>query len=204
MRSSATTAFRVFAMLACAVGITAAAMSGTSWSEILGKFRNLDWPPMLTSASTQGVNGETGRSGSPCPSSLLEKGATAGLSSRACEKSPENTAGQASSGTRRRMAGLPKTGVRKDAAAPDEPAEVASAVPDTPMGFDDIQLRLQELGATYYLLESWGSQRQLYRFSCKMAVGGNADFTRHFEAADADPLQAMLQVLRQVKTRRER
>ena len=203
MRSSATTALRAFTMLACVVGITAAAMSGTSWSEILDKFRNLDWPPMLTSASasTQGVNGEAGRSAPPCPGSLLKKGATAGLSSSACEKSPENTAGQASSGTRRRMAGPPETGVRKDAAAPDEPAEAASAVPDVPMGFDDIQLRLRELGASYYLLESWGSQRQLYRFSCKMAVGGNADFTRYFEAADADPLQAMLWVLGQVERR---
>ncbi|MBU4273672.1 MAG: hypothetical protein KKA28_17560 [Planctomycetes bacterium] len=175
MRSSATTAFRAFTMLACAVGITAAAMSGTSWSEILDKFRNLDWPPMLTSASasTQGINGETGRSAPPCPS------------------------------VERRMAGPPETGSRKDAAAPDEPAEAASAVPDVPMGFDDIQLRLRELGASYYLLESWGSQRQLYRFSCKMAVGDNADFTRYFEAADADPLQAMLRVLGQVETWRK-
>ena len=171
--TSATTAFRAFTMLACVVGITAVAMSGTSWSEILDKFRNLDWPPMLTSASasTQGVNGETGRSAPPCPSVEL------------------------------RMAGPPETGPRKDAAALDEPVEAVSAVPDVPMGFDDIQLRLRELGASYYLLESWGSQRQLYRFSCKMAVGGNTDFTRYFEAADADPLQAMLQVLRQVERR---
>ena len=41
--------------------------------------------------------GECG--GSPHPNSLLKKGATAGLSSSACEKTPENTAGQASSGT---------------------------------------------------------------------------------------------------------
>lgn len=191
MRSSATTTFRAFTMLVCAVGITAAAISGTSWSGILDKFRNLDWPPMLTSASasSQGVDGETGQSVPPCPSSLLENGATAE---------------QAGSGARRRMAGPPETGVPTYAAAPDEPATVASAVPDVPMGFDDIQLRLRELGASYYLLESWGSQRQLYRFSCKMAVGGNTDFTRYFESADADPLQAMLQVLRQVETWRDR
>ncbi|MCD4728189.1 MAG: hypothetical protein K8R46_11035, partial [Pirellulales bacterium] len=126
MRSSATTAFRAFTMLICVVGITAVAMSGTSWSEILDKFRNLDWPPMLTSASasTQGVNGEAGRSAPPCPSS-------------ACEKSPENTAGQAGSGTRLRMAGPPEAGPRKNAAALDEPVKAISAVPDVPMGFDD-------------------------------------------------------------------
>ena len=53
---------------------------------------------------------------------------------------------------------------------------------------------IAQLGATYYLLESWGNDQQLYRFYCKMAVGGSADYTRYFEATDADPLQAMLGV----------
>ncbi len=66
--------------------------------------------------------------------------------------------------------------------------------------FRSIPDRLRQLGATYYLLESWGSEPQMYRFYCKMAMGGNADYTRYFEAADADPLQAMVQVLQQVET----
>ena len=56
------------------------------------------------------------------------------------------------------------------------------------------------MGATYYVLETWGSQQQLYRCYCKVAVAGNADYTHCFEAVHGEPLQAMLQVLRQVET----
>jgi hypothetical protein len=62
-----------------------------------------------------------------------------------------------------------------------------------------IQDRLRHLGATYYLLESWGSQGELYRFYCKMAVGGNSTYNRYFEATDADALQAMAKVLAEVE-----
>ena len=61
-----------------------------------------------------------------------------------------------------------------------------------------IQQRLHELGATYVLLESFGNQG-LYRFYCKMAMGGNANYTRYFEATDPDPVRAMTQVLQQVE-----
>ncbi len=63
-----------------------------------------------------------------------------------------------------------------------------------------IQNRLRHLGATYYLLESWGSQGELYRFYCKMAVGGTSTYNRYFEATDADALQAMAKVLAEVET----
>ena len=66
-------------------------------------------------------------------------------------------------------------------------------------GFTHIQDRLRQLGATYYLLESWGSREQLYRFYCKVAVGGNPDYTRYFETSDSDPVRAMREVLRQVE-----
>lgn len=65
--------------------------------------------------------------------------------------------------------------------------------------FTAIQQRLQQLGATYYLLETWGSDRNLYRFYCTMAVGGNANYTRCFEQTDRDPLQAMAKVLSEVE-----
>ena len=77
----------------------------------------------------------------------------------------------------------------------DPPAKARSTVDQ----FTYIQERLRELGATYYLLESWGSREQLYRFYCKVAVGGNPNYTHYFEATDSDPLQAMGQVLRQVE-----
>ena len=63
--------------------------------------------------------------------------------------------------------------------------------------FTYIQQRLRSLGATYYLLESWGAT---YRFHCRVAVGGNPNYTHHFEETNADPLRAMATVLRQVET----
>jgi hypothetical protein len=62
-----------------------------------------------------------------------------------------------------------------------------------------IQDRLRQLGATYYLLESWGDQRHEFRFYCRMAVGGNPQYTHAFWAIDSDPLRAMGEVLRQVE-----
>lgn len=63
-----------------------------------------------------------------------------------------------------------------------------------------IQDRLRQLGATYYLLESWGDSSRQYRFYCRMAIGGNPKYTRQFWSIDADPLQAMANVLEQVET----
>lgn len=90
------------------------------------------------------------------------------------------------------------------AAAAVQPAVVASpnAPPRAALEADNslrqIQQRLHELGATYVLLESFGNQG-LYRFYCKMAMGGNANYTRYFEATDSDPVRAMTQVLGQVE-----
>jgi hypothetical protein len=60
--------------------------------------------------------------------------------------------------------------------------------------------RLRELGAVYYLLETWGSEGQRFRFHCKMAIGGNPGYTRRFEATDAEPMQAIARVLSEVET----
>jgi len=65
--------------------------------------------------------------------------------------------------------------------------------------FAQIQGRLRQLGATYCLLESWGNQPDYYRFFCKMAVAGNPNFVRPFQATHSDPLQAMADVVQQVE-----
>ncbi len=70
---------------------------------------------------------------------------------------------------------------------------------EQPDRFTAIQRRLREYGATYYLLETWGNAGELYRFHCKMAVGSNPNYTRHFEATDRDALRAMTQVLERVE-----
>jgi len=93
----------------------------------------------------------------------------------------------------------PPRGAVKSAAA----ASRQAAPGPTPGGSNDwftwTQHRLRELGATYYLLETWGRNGELYRFHCKMAVAGNPDYTRHFEATDNDASRAMQQVLEQVE-----
>lgn len=65
--------------------------------------------------------------------------------------------------------------------------------------FLQIQERLKQLGATYYLLETWGTEQQFYRFYCRMAVGGNVNYAHCFESTANDPIKAMNEVLRQVE-----
>lgn len=65
------------------------------------------------------------------------------------------------------------------------------------------QRRLHDLGATYLLLETWGDRQQLYRCFCKVAIGGNPNCTRHFEATDPDPLRALATVTEQVEQWRQ-
>jgi hypothetical protein len=78
-------------------------------------------------------------------------------------------------------------------------ANLPASTADATAPFSQIQNRLKQLGATYYLLETWGNQQQLYRFYCKMAVGGNTNYTHCFEYISADPMQAMGEVLKQVE-----
>lgn len=93
----------------------------------------------------------------------------------------------------------PRSGDEASAVVPVDyqaPAENASSATNA---FSRIQDRLKQLGATYYLLETWGNEQQFYRFYCKMAVAGNANFTHCFESTNADPLQAMADVLKQIE-----
>lgn len=77
--------------------------------------------------------------------------------------------------------------------------EAPAAIPPGPERFTWMERRLRDLGATYYLLEAWGGDGGLFRFHCKMAIAGNAQLNRHFEATDPDPLRAMERVLLQVE-----
>jgi hypothetical protein len=69
-----------------------------------------------------------------------------------------------------------------------------------PDPFTAMERKLRQYGATYYLLETWGNNGELFRFHCKMAIGNNPNYTRHFEATDRDALRAMSQVLERVET----
>lgn len=81
-------------------------------------------------------------------------------------------------------------------------ADGTAPSPGAPEPFLTIQARLQQLGATRYILETFGDQGRDYRFICWMAVGGNPKYTRPFWAIDSDPLKAMNQVLQQVEASR--
>lgn len=65
--------------------------------------------------------------------------------------------------------------------------------------WQEIQHRLRELGATYYLLETWGPGGEQFRFHCQVAVAGNSSYARSFEAVGANALEAMEEVLQQVE-----
>ncbi len=59
--------------------------------------------------------------------------------------------------------------------------------------------RLRKLGATYFVLDTYGDEIREFRFYCKMSVGGNPRVTKPFQCFDGDPLKAMTQVLKQVE-----
>ncbi len=82
-----------------------------------------------------------------------------------------------------------------------EPAAGASlpSQPEQPDRFRMMERKLREYGAVYYLLETWGTEGELYRFHCRMAITNNPNYTRHFEATDRDALKAMSQVLARVE-----
>ena len=192
MQSSAAVAVRALIMLACVVGIPALALSGTSWSEMLKKLQDFRWPAILNPASASLRRRRRGPAASAHGSATLPQAASAA--------SRVPLSGQPRSGTIGRRSRRLQAGRSAAFRAVATPPATARAAPATADPFHAIQDRLRQLGATYYLLESWGNQQQLYRFYCKMAVGGSADYTRCFEATDAEPLQAMVQVLRQVET----
>jgi len=64
--------------------------------------------------------------------------------------------------------------------------------------FSTIQQRLRAMGATHYVLETWGPQGDMYRFQCRMSAGHHPNYTRQFEAIDGDALRVMQTVLEEI------
>ena len=66
--------------------------------------------------------------------------------------------------------------------------------------FQQVERRLRELGATYYLLETWGNSGQMYRFHCKVSAAGNPEPIPEFRCHGWRIVSApMRQVLEQVE-----
>ena len=205
MQSSVAVAGRALIMLACVVGIPALALSGASWSDMLKKLQDFRWPMILDLASASSTTSGSA-SGDEAPR-FTPSTATGTLARVVGPCSPANDGSGcvgSDAGVGRHSAGYQEpVGIAADSTASratggDENARAASISTADPFRY--IQDRLRQLGATYYLLESWGNQQQMYRFYCKMAVGGSAAYTRCFEATNSNPLQAMRQVLQQVET----
>ncbi|MCE5266876.1 MAG: hypothetical protein LLG00_03205 [Planctomycetaceae bacterium] len=176
MQSSLAVTARAIIMLACVVGIPALAVSGASWPDILKKFQDFRLPAFLNAKLDTPV----------------------ALADAPPFKPNRSVSGQVAAATDQPQS--PNVAIQPPAGAASDTLVGAADLQVAPTDLRNIQQRLRGLGATYYLLESWGSDQQLYRFYCKVAVGGNADYTHWFEAIHADPLEAMRQVLRRVET----
>ncbi|MGD9720877.1 MAG: hypothetical protein AB7O59_14395 [Pirellulales bacterium] len=92
--------------------------------------------------------------------------------------------------------GAPSADLRSTLPPPPGPSPPGPLQPDP---FTAMERKLRDCGATYYLLETLGNDGQLFRFHCKMAIGNNPNYTRHFEATDRDALRAMSQVVERVE-----
>ena len=182
MRSSAAVAGRALIMLACVVAIPAVALWGTSWSDVVKRIQDFRWPQCLdlASASNSTSSGDPSHGAMPSPAAAPASSASGSLASAGEQGTSTPAPPQTKSG-----ATAPSGVVPIGYQAPAESLSVATPVADaagqggtrtstTADRFQAVQGRLRQLGATYYLLESWGNQQQLYRFYCKMAVGGSA------------------------------
>jgi hypothetical protein len=213
MQSSAAVAGRALIMLACVVGIPALALSGASWSEMLKKLQDFRLPAILDLASaSSSVSSSPSPDEAPrfTPSNPMGASATVGGPAQLAQADVPSPLDPMLAPAAPAPSAVVPAGylapaelalIQPPAASGDEENATAASAPASDP-FHHVQDRLRQLGATYYLLESWGNEQQVYRFYCKMAVGGSADYTRCFEATNSDPLQAMLQVLRQVETQR--
>ena len=211
-QSSVVVVFRALVMMACLIAIPLAALFGASLPEALKAIQQGRWPTLsrVAQASADGGNSsEEPARFEPTPRAAPIPGAAAtALSAPTAASEPVQDA--AAPRPSSMQAALPKEG--SPLASPVVPANFVN-VEDRPPAmaprdgrgdspadpFTRIQDRLRSLGATYYCLEAWGGQQQLYRFYCQMAVGGNANYTRYFEKIESTPLRAMTAVLQQVE-----
>jgi hypothetical protein len=183
-QSSATVALRALVMLAFTIAIPLAAFNGSSLPDRARKLLEKFWPAVTSAISTT-------------TSSVLPEAPPYGAKSPNPLSPPSQPMGGISNPPASNV-------VPASYQVPVEPRlESPGTISNGQAGknpFLSMQDRLRQLGATYYLLETWGNQRQVYRFYCQMAVGGSTNYTRYFEATNSDPMEAMSDVLRQVET----
>ena len=193
MRSSATVMCRALVMLVCVVAIPLVALFGTSARDFVSGFlagHKDAWPAEARPLLSEAPRFEPG----PQPTAP-------GPGVQGVPPTPVGSTAHAPP--------LARQPVGKPRAVPAPQRGTISASYETPAPvatdpLTEIQRRLRELGATHYALEFWGDREQLYRFSCEVAIGAGSNYNRHFEATDADRLQAMARVLQEVEAWRLR
>jgi len=176
MQSPATAFFRASVMLVCLIAIPAAALMGGKLPESIRSWLSGEAPAaeVRADANTEAPPVEMGEFGPP---GLEYDGFVPGSTDRRIEDTIALS--------------VPRTA--------DPPSEQMPAAEPQVDRFVQLQQSFRQLGATYYRLESWGKRQELYRFHCRMAVGGDPSFTRCFEATHGNPMAAMEEVLGQVR-----
>jgi hypothetical protein len=202
-QSPVTLALRALIMLAFIVGIPLIAFNGSSLPDGAKRLLDKAWPTIASLMPSKAANSlpEAPRFGANSPAPLA-------ASAQPLAAAP-NSLAQPSPGIQPALLQVGSGADCGQATSSVVPADYQSPLEATnkpSVGlqaaanpFMAMQDRLRQLGATYYLLETWGNQRQFFRFYCQMAVGGNSAFTHYFEATNANPMQAMADVLAQVE-----
>lgn len=223
VQSSTTTFVRALVMLVCVVVLPLVALFGTSlpeWAEEVGLVDRLLGRQVLTRRATDPQSGPARplQPVPPLPRDVQQPSQPGPWFSQPPQVAPPVIGSFGSpvtplAGTRTTggdlvpgpviAAGYETPDIAIPQTQPDwpepPPASTAPAAAAPASPFEYIGQRLRELGATYYLLELWGDEQKLHRFYCRMAVGGNPNCTRYFEATDADALTAMVRVLQEVE-----
>jgi hypothetical protein len=210
-QSSVTVAFRALIMLAFVIAIPVIAFSGSSAPDNARKLLDKYWPVVVSAVTTAKANilaeapsynakvqnaiPATGQAGSGVPAVPGQLAAGNQAILLPVQASAVNGVGSVPLASNVVPADYQSTIDSRGNIA--NPAVNSAQFSTNP--FTAIQDRLRQLGATYFLLETWGNQRQYFRFYCQMAVGGNASYTHYFEATNLDPLAAMSDVLRQIE-----
>jgi len=212
-QSSSTVMLRALVMLACLVAIPLVAIFGTSMPEIARKLFSAD-------GSAQPSSGEVAdrldSQFEPVPQANVASVLPAPPRDQQTSPTMLGSFGPERSVNPYRSAVIPagyetvipaceppeSTNRPPDAAPNRLPAE--QRVPSAFDRFTQIQQRLRQLGTTYYLLETWGSDGQSYRFHCRVPLRDDRTNSRYFEVIDTDQLRAMDRVLGQVEAWRAR
>lgn len=202
---------RTLVMLSCLVAVPALALVGAPVSKLFRPLIDADWPGK---AETY-LKGLVGRLGGDSKEAAAKPAAIVPApeilpavdeSAPAAAPPPLAAADIAAAPPTGLPGGMPaphQAGLSEETAAPPveqtaqlDPARSPAVQADP---FQAMQHRLRELGATYYLLETWGPAGEMYRFHCRMAIDAQGLATRHFEATADDPLVAMGRVLGEIE-----